>query len=367
MSKVINNLLDAIDASDAKKAIELFQKKVNLGIDSWKIHDSLFPIAQRVQNPPYINPHLPKMYRIYRELVRYLEKDEISPLVNLEVNEYARRTKLEILPKITLPISQVSFKDVESALKDQDWEKTAALLYKLHTLGHTEELARKLLLIGSGYLDNSLGHSISCTAFILLEIMERKDQDPWPGLVTLAYYFCKGQFNETPKLQTQKGSETQTDHMLRSVSGSGIINLHHTITRYAIERVRQLFTHEEHSHLINSWITFMDDKKAETVILNNTSIKTVKEYTRFYDIFSSFEVEPTVTCLASMLNTQTERERIGRFLVRALCDLYQGSYDPHYLTGLGSVLWVVDQYWQEREITISALYQYIDYFFQHLI
>jgi hypothetical protein len=93
MSVRIKGLSEAIEASDRRKATSLYLEKTNLGIDSWDIHNSLFPVVQRVLNPPFLNPHLPKMYRIYRELARYLEKDEIPPLVNLEINEYTSRKK----------------------------------------------------------------------------------------------------------------------------------------------------------------------------------------------------------------------------------------------------------------------------------
>ena len=57
-------------------------------------------------------------------------------------------------------------------------------------------LARQLLLLGSGYLDESLGHSISCTAFILLEMLKRPKDDPWPVPGILSDYFCKGDFQD---------------------------------------------------------------------------------------------------------------------------------------------------------------------------
>jgi hypothetical protein len=367
MSTVPNDLLEAIQASDVKKATKLYQEQLNLGIDAWKIHNTLFPIVQRVLNPPYINPHLPKMYRIYRELAKHLEKNDIPSLVNLEICEYARRKKLKILPKNKLLSSHNSLTDIESSIEEQDWEKTTALFNKLYTSGDIRELSRRLLLIGSGYLDDSLGHSVSCTTFILLEIIQREDQDPWPGLATLSDYFCKGQFTTTPKLLTQNVAETRTNDILRAVSGRGFVNLHHTITRYAIERVRTLLTPEEYTHMVNSWIAFMGEKQIESVTPKSSAIKTVDEYGEFYDIFSRLEVEPVIACLASMLDTPIGRQRIGRFLVKGLCDLYPGDYDPHYLTGLGSVLWVINQYWQKRSIAISALHQYLDHFFQHLI
>jgi hypothetical protein len=68
------------------------------------------------------------MYRIYRDFIPYIMKEDISPLVQLEITEYAKRPKLEKLPKGTLPTSSVSFREVESAIRKQDLEKTATLM-----------------------------------------------------------------------------------------------------------------------------------------------------------------------------------------------------------------------------------------------
>ena len=172
-----NNILKALDASEAAQAAKLFTEEMTRGGDAWEIHLSFFPLVQRVLNPPFINPHLPKMYRIYRELIPYLKKDEIPMFVRLEVNEYARRPKLEKLPKPKLLTSTVSFSDVESAIRERDWEKAAVSMATFHARAGGTELARRLLLLGSGYLSQSLGHSVSCTAFILLEMLERPNQD----------------------------------------------------------------------------------------------------------------------------------------------------------------------------------------------
>ena len=60
---------------------------------------NLVSVTQNVLNPPFINPHLPKMYRINRELFLYLTPKETVDLVRLEINEYTRRPKLNITPK----------------------------------------------------------------------------------------------------------------------------------------------------------------------------------------------------------------------------------------------------------------------------
>jgi hypothetical protein len=362
-------LLQAFEASDPTQAIEMFAEEMTRGGDAWEIHLSLFPLVQRVLNPPFINPHLPKMHRIYRELIPYPKKDEIPALIRLEITEHARRPKLEKLPKTSLLTSTVSSNDIESAIREKDWEKATLSMATFCAQAGGRELARRLLLLGSGYLNQSLGHSVSCTAFILLEMLERSDQDPWPALSTLADYFCKGGFHTTPpfrKTPAFSSNEIFDQHLLRATSGRGIVNLHHTITIYSMERVRHFFTEEEYNHMIGAWISFMEDKKSKLVVLDSPKMEISASYARFYEVFSKLEAKSLVASMGEMIGSPQGRAEVGRFLIKSLCDHYQGNYNPHYLTGLGSALWVADQYWKQPPIVINAFYQYIDFLFDSL-
>jgi hypothetical protein len=364
-----DDLLQALEASDTTQATELFMEKIAKGGDAWEIHLSLFPLVQRVLNPPFINPHLPKMHRIYRELIPYLKKDEIPALIRLEVNEYTLRPKLEKLPKATPFPSTVSFSDVESAIREQDWEKATVVMATFHAQAGGTDLARRLLLLGSAYLNPSLGHSVSCTAFILLEMLERTDQDPWPALATLADYFCKGGFYATPALRKTPAfpsNEIFDQHLLRATSGRGIVNLHHTITIYAMERVRHFFTKEEYNHMIGAWIGFMGDKKLELIMLDSLKTDLQGDYNRFYETFSTLDAKSVVAPMGEMIASRQGRGRLGRFLIKGLCDHYRGNYNPHYLTGLGSALWVVDHCWKQAPVVVNAFYQYVDFLFDGL-
>ena len=53
-----------------------------------------------------------------------------------------------------------------------------------------------------------------------------------------------------------------------------------------------------------------------------------------------------------------------RRLIKGVIDNYKGDYNPHYFTGLGSALWVIDRYWNHIPIVTNALHQYIDFYFQ---
>jgi hypothetical protein len=363
------DLLKALEISDVTRVNELLSEEIREGGDSWEVHLALFPAVQRVLNPPFINPHLPKMYRICRYLMPYLKKDETPAFLRLEITEYARRPKLQELPKRKPLTPPVSFSDVETAIRERDREKTAVLMVTFYAQAGGTELARRLLLLGSGYLEDSLGHSVSCTAFILLEMLERTDLDAWPALATLADYFCNGHFHTTPVLPKTSASiseEVFDRHLLRATSGRGIVNLHHTITLYATKHVRQFFTEEEYHHLIAAWIGFMGEKGLESVKLDPPKMGLESDYDRFYETFSALEAKPVVASLQEMITSHQGRLQLGRFLMKGLCDRYQGDYNPHYLTGLGSALWVADRYWKQPSVAVNALYQYLDFLFDGL-
>ncbi len=370
-------LLKAMEASDTIGASEEFKREIDRGRDPWEIHLSLFPVVQRVLNPPFVNAHLPKMYNICRDLVPYLSREEIQALVELEINEYARKPLMEKLPRRENLAFSVSFTDVESAIREQDPEKTATLLATFHEQKGGKELCRRFLLLGSGYLGDSLGHSVSSPAFILSEMMERNDQDPWPALVTLSVFFCKSRFHTTPSFREStefKDDQALDGQMLRATGGKGIINMHDTITRYAIERARRFFNEEEFNHMTMAWIEFMGQGEKGVDSLGSFdphndihhSNGPALGYSRFYEIFSRREAKSVVAALSEMISPEEGRRQLGRFLIKGLCTLYQGSYDPHYLTGLGSALWAVERYWDQPSIAQNALFQYLDFYFDSL-
>ena len=366
------NIIDLLEAMETKDTAEADRRLKDLfddGQDAWEIHQLLFPAVQRVLNPPFINPHLPKMYAVTRELKAYLQKDEIPPLLRLEVIEYTRRSKLKKIKKTEGLKHTVAFIDIENAVKEQDREKTANLLASYHEQAGQDELSRRLLLLGSGYLSNSLGHSISCTAFILQEMAARKGEDLWPVFSVLADYYCKGKFCHTP---TFGGAVDVTSAgyiprlLLQTTKGGGIVNLHHTITLYAVERVRHLFNEKEYSHMMSAMIAFMGEKEAQPpeIVLHPSA--TQAEYPSFYETFSRMDARSLAGIAMEMVTSSQGRRQLGRFLIRAVCDAYQGDYDPHYITGLGSALWAIDRYWNQDTVAMNALYQYLSYLFDGL-
>ena len=356
-------LLQRMEQSDQAGAEDLLTAKLAKGGQAWETHLSLFPLVQRVENPPFINPHLPKMYRIIREFFPCLEADDLPPLLRLEINEYTRLPKSAALAKPTRLPPSVTFAAIESAIRAKEREKTAALLLAFHEQQGNAELARRLLLLGSGYLNPTLGHSLSCTTFILLEMNER-DEDPWPTLCTLAEYYCRGHFHTTPPLRTTAlpAPAELERQLLRASSGDGIVNLHHTITRYAIERMRPLLSTAEYAHMLACWIDFLGAKEA-TPFIPPAAAPAPVDYASFSRSFAQRQTPPVLATLTGLLPAPEGQRRLGRYLIKGVCDQYQGNYNPHFLTGLGSALWVMDHYRDRPALALNGLRQYLNYFF----
>jgi hypothetical protein len=363
----IEGLLKAMNDSDPETTAKIYESILAAGADPWEVHQSLYPAVQRVLNPPFINPHLPKMYAIYRELAAYLKPEDLPSLVRLELREYAKRPKLEKHHRPEIPASQVVIRDIEGAFRNRDRETAAALMAGFHAQAGGTDLARRLLVLGSGHLGDSLGHSISCTAFMLRETLERDKEDPWPALFALAHYFCEGRFQSSPSTAGAASSDVKpaSDHMMRATSGRGIVNLHHTITFYALDRVSSLFSDEEYGYLYAAVVRFMGDKKAEHMAAGLTPGDPPRDYAGFFKTFSSLNTESVVSSIWPMTSSKNGRRQLGRYLVKGVCDLYQGDYNPHFLTGLGSLLWVLEKYPGEEKVCRNALYQYLDYYFRN--
>jgi hypothetical protein len=159
--------------------------------------------------------------------------------------------------------------------------------------------------------------------------------------------------------------EEHEGHLLRATSGNGIVPLHDTITRYAIERVRHLLDEAEYAHMVGCWVEFLGAKAAQ-VPPADTSGGPAPEYESFYRSFSKRQEEPVLACLSGLVRSEEGRRQLGRFLIKGVCDRYRGEYNPHYLTGLGSALWVVNRYHDRPPIVRNALRQYLNYFFTDL-
>lgn len=363
---MFRDLLDAIERSNPGEARAALDSLLDDGIKPWTIHESLFQVVQRVRNPPFINPHLPKMYAINRELAPFLEPDDVAMLVRVEVEEYAQREKLPSLRQPLAIPAIYDFNQLEKPISSKDVEATAATLYAYMTRAGPTPLSRNLLIQGSDYLDQSLGHSISCTTFMLIEMIFHRNDDPWPVLAAIGEYFCAGNFSQKPKLQYLALSDYPEVHLLdvkRAVSGTGIVALHHTITLYAIERSKHFWDHSEYDHGLTMWRRMLGDKEEDLYPIEEIAAEPFPDFTTFFEIFLEADSTLLLGYARNILGSEKGRHRFAGFLIKAVLRCYNGRYNPHYLTGLGSSLWLIDRFHDHADIVLNGLHQYLDYFY----
>ena len=110
----------------------------------------------------------------------------------------------------------------------------------------------------------------------------------------------------------------------------------------------------------------MGDKKLKLVMLDPPKTEFQGDYNRFYETFSTLDAKSVVTSMQEMIASPQVRLELGRFLIKGLCDRYQGNYNPHYLTGLGSFLWVTEHFWKQTPVVVNSFYQYVDFLFEGL-
>jgi hypothetical protein len=359
-------LIDSINNSDPRGARDILASMLEEGRAPWAIHEALFPVVQSVLNPPFINPHLPKMYAINRELAGYLDQEDIATLVRVEVEEYARREKRAPVAKPSLVPVVDDFTGVEKAVATGEVETTAATLSSFLARAGPLPLAKHLLILGSGYLSQSLGHSISCTAYLLMEMDIRREEDPWPVLVSLAEYFCKGNFRKKTALHYSAISDYPEVYLLdlkRAVSGGGIGPLHHTITLYAIERSRHFLDHQEYDHALTMWNKMLGDKAEDLIPASEVASLPLPDFVTFFQTFLESDPIKILDVAKKSLNSMDERNRLAQFLIKAVLQCHNGYYNPHYLTGLGAALWVMDRFHGHPEVVLTCLNQYLDFFY----
>lgn len=361
-----DDLLIAIEASDLSQALTLFDSLLSVGHEPWVIHEALFPLVHRVLNPPFINPHLPKMYAVNREFVQFLEPHDLAALVRIEVEEYTRRDKAQRPAKPASVPLLYDFEDIEAAITDKNVFNTATAMAAYVELAGPTALARRLLVLASNFLNRSLGHSLSCTAFILMEMVNRKDEDTWPAVVLLSEYFCAGHFHQTPTLQYSAISDYSDAYLAalkRAVSGSGIAALHHTLTLYSIERSRHFLSRQEYDHVLTMWEHMLADKKEHLHPLEAFTTRPLPDFNLFFSVFEQHDPLPVLNMVNSSLRSGDDRARLSSYLIRSVLKCYNGNYNPHYLTGLGASLWIVETYSDQPVIVLNGLRQYLDFFF----
>ena len=327
-----------------------------------RLHEEIYPVAQAALNPPFINPHMPKMHRICGGFYHSLGVEDAGRLIHVEVNEYARRPKMAVVRRPRRSLRKAG--GLTEAIRGGDVEGTAAAMDAINRLEGSDALAAMLLRLGGGYLGKSLGHSVSCTSFILQELRDRGPDGCWPSLSVLAKYFCEGGYAEEDETSpvSNRGKAVE-GNILRAVSGTGIASLHDNLTIYAVEKIRPHIDDATYSRVVSSWIGYLGDKGDEPFRLTQGVGGSMLGFEEFERLLQAGEVEKLVQRASPMLASEDGPDIIGVYTLRVVVRNMGGRVDPHVLTGLGSLLWVIGRGWDSPEVKPTALYQYLNYSF----
>ena len=129
------------------------------------------------------------------------------------------------------------------------------------------------------------------------------------------------------------------------------------------ERVRHLLSNKEYLHMLSSWTRWMGSKQADSVaVLRAPAATTYEEFREAVAVGDAQKAISTLVALLPLESGPSASNKIGHYLTNAVCDLYLGDYDPHFLNGLGSLLWIAEYYSEDPEIVAHAIGQYLRYF-----
>ena len=142
--------------------------------------------------------------------------------------------------------------------------------------------------------------------------------------------------------------------------------LHHTITLYAIERSRHFFEPQEYDHLLSMWAEMMAHKGVYLLPTQDLNTMELLGFKQFFTSFLQYDPAPILNMAKGVLHSEENRTRLAHYLIKSVLQCYNGQYNPHNLTGLGSALWIMGSFSNQPIIVINALSQYLDYFFSDI-
>lgn len=116
--------------------------------------------------------------------------------------------------------------------------------------------------------------------------------------------------------------------------------------------------------MVHAWARFLGDKQAEP--RSSMTNGKIGDYAQFRESFSQLDANLMLNLIGGMIGSPSDRSRLCSFLATGVCDLYQGNYDPHYLTGLGSLMWLINTYHHNVGLVQDALYQYLGFYFENV-
>jgi hypothetical protein len=118
--------------------------------------------------------------------------------------------------------------------------------------------------------------------------------------------------------------------------------------------------------MLTMWSKMMHGKKEKQFSLEKLDAEKPDDFERFFTFFSRYDPVLVPDMVKASLDSNNDRQRMGYYLIKNVLQSYNGQYNPHSLTGLGSTLWIIKNFSDHPAIVTSAVFQYLDYFFDDI-
>ena len=234
-------LKDAVLNGDQEEIKEIIKNMKNN--ENWSlitVIDELTPLLLMESNLTYGSFHLIKMSLFLREM---------------QIKDYfSRDTEKKLIELISLLLSERDFVSIKSTRenfnKKRDGDYYNKLLeeinkgnahnayyYALRSLNcDRKKLSEFLLEIGSRFIPDSLGHSLSCFYPSVKDLIYIDSPHAETALLSYIMYLCRYSIEESHRQdlfgESSAGSlpANYSELTFKCASGKGIVNLHHMIT-----------------------------------------------------------------------------------------------------------------------------------------
>jgi hypothetical protein len=345
------------DEEAVKNSISSLEGKENWSLVT--VIDELLPLALMESNLRFGNFHSVKMALFLRRLAveGYFSKvteREIARVIALELVErewvsiHADRTgytKRDKSPSLEEIVEELNENNVHNAF-----------YYAIGLLKEKPKLLlQSLLTLGASAIPNSLGHSLSCFFPVVEDVIALDHPQADTALLSYIMYLSRHDFSKAVLEKEYGRAEENLDYdafLKLCASGDGVLNMHHTITFYVATEWEHAIFNEKGAApygLLSDWIggkeidrdreqRAVEYRKAKPSVseANRYTGKLPETYEEFSSQFSFDKLNDLVSCVFQIL--EEKPKTIVDWLFRSYASHYTRDWDPHYYTGLYSVL-----------------------------
>jgi len=344
MNSILKKAVMNRDEATVKKAISSLEGKTNWSLVT--IVDELLPFALMESNLRFGSFHSVKMALFLRRLAieGYFSKDTERDIARVIALELVEREWVSINADRTFsPKTDISTPEkILEELSENNVHN--AFYYAVGLLKEKPELlSQTLLTLGASVIPKTLGHSLSCFLPVVHDVITSDHPQADTALLSYLMYLSRYNFNKNvfdEEYEVKKNFD-YNEFLKLCASGNGVVNMHHTITFYIAAEWEEDFFNESGTApygLLADWIgeKEVDRDREQRATEYNYTGKLPETYDEFCSQFLFAELGDLVGCVFRML--EEKPKEIVDWLFRRYTSYYTRDWDPHYYTGLYSVL-----------------------------